>query len=441
VAELECTSTIQYFRRGGLAWVDTPGLGSLTTANAELARRYAQSAELVVAVTDSGQPMRMSEAKELAELAGAGKRIVVVVSKFDRGRPVYDEDDNVVGVQFEPKDDNARREQYEWVEKQISGAGVSDALAHRDYQFVSVRVAEHALATDDGALLERSGIPRFLNTLASVLRAGPAELKLRAPRIRLNTLVDNLNREAEELSEELGKRKDQLETRRKAFLAEAGPLRTRIQGHVLPVMRERIDAAVRKASAGGTDIEIDPDTPVTDALRSELEAASSQHLGGAERELLSGLELMARKGRWKASTVFEEREVPNEEAKGKGGAVGGVVGALGVMGLVAAGVLTGGAAVAVLPIVASMGKYLGERVGESVGGRTKRVRVQVGTNADELYEKLSNEMGEHLRKRVENGLQAIARDYFDRRIRQLLEAQEALLDMKSQINKEKFADA
>lgn len=45
---LECTVEIQGFKLDGMAWIDTPGLGSMVKENGDLAKAYIQSADYII---------------------------------------------------------------------------------------------------------------------------------------------------------------------------------------------------------------------------------------------------------------------------------------------------------------------------------------------------------------------------------------------------------
>lgn len=51
---LECTKSIQGFKLNGLAWIDTPGLGSMVKANGDLAKTYINSADYIIFPANSG---------------------------------------------------------------------------------------------------------------------------------------------------------------------------------------------------------------------------------------------------------------------------------------------------------------------------------------------------------------------------------------------------
>ncbi len=45
---LECTVEIQGFKLDGMAWIDTPGLGSMVKENGDLAKEYIHSADYII---------------------------------------------------------------------------------------------------------------------------------------------------------------------------------------------------------------------------------------------------------------------------------------------------------------------------------------------------------------------------------------------------------
>lgn len=79
----ECTRDIQYFTLPGLTWVDSPGLHSKTPENGELARRYAESADLVVYVMSAANPGRDTDLQEIRTLLALKKPMVFVITRAD----------------------------------------------------------------------------------------------------------------------------------------------------------------------------------------------------------------------------------------------------------------------------------------------------------------------------------------------------------------------
>ena len=63
---------IQLFHLGAMTWVDTPGFGSVTNENQELAREYVKNADLVIFPSTSdaaGTKQDFQEMKKLCDMA------------------------------------------------------------------------------------------------------------------------------------------------------------------------------------------------------------------------------------------------------------------------------------------------------------------------------------------------------------------------------------
>lgn len=68
----EATRVIQLFHLGAMTWVDTPGFGSVTNENQELAREYVKNADLVIFPSTSdaaGTKQDFQEMKKLCDMA------------------------------------------------------------------------------------------------------------------------------------------------------------------------------------------------------------------------------------------------------------------------------------------------------------------------------------------------------------------------------------
>lgn len=80
---LECTSSIQGFNLGGLSWIDTPGLGSMTKANGELAKNYIELADYIIFPTSSDNVLLNQEIIQIKELLEQNKSLTVCITKSD----------------------------------------------------------------------------------------------------------------------------------------------------------------------------------------------------------------------------------------------------------------------------------------------------------------------------------------------------------------------
>ncbi len=68
----------------GLAIVDTPGVGGLTSAHGRVARRAAATASALLFVVDGGQTLTAPELEFLREVSGRTEHVVLALTKVDR---------------------------------------------------------------------------------------------------------------------------------------------------------------------------------------------------------------------------------------------------------------------------------------------------------------------------------------------------------------------
>ncbi len=67
-----------------MAWIDTPGLGSMTLENGKLAKEYIQSADYIIYPTSSDSPLQRDEVEELKRLFEQNKKVTICITKSDK---------------------------------------------------------------------------------------------------------------------------------------------------------------------------------------------------------------------------------------------------------------------------------------------------------------------------------------------------------------------
>lgn len=417
----ECTREIQEFTLGGLSWVDTPGIHSLRDDNQALARRYVESAELVVYLTDSSSPARESDMREMSNLLAQGKRAIVVVSKFDQAEEDFDDGELISVTVMKPEKN--RHEQRGWVEEQIKSHGLDPLLHEREYYFVSTRFVEETLLAGRSAdeVLEESGLAALYGKLGSILTDDAIELKKRAPRRRFNKLLDDIagTREREDsensLTNRLEKIKDftaQVEQRS----AHLNTLKTHITSRAInkakPLIEARLIESHDKVNADMPDPNLADD--IGNIIGDALEYALKLTLAESFHDILSTLaELDLHTGTWEVPTisvVFDEIELSTAQRNKKigaalgatpGGVVGGILGSsFGPLGAVI------GSAVG-----SAVTGAIGGAIGGSVSGTTKE-RIKTGTDFEEITAKLIGQVHEKLGEVVKENLDRLTLSYF-----------------------------
>jgi len=81
---------------GGLALVDTPGIGSIHSHNTEVARGFLPRVDAALCVLDAGQPLSEAEREVLREAAERVPRLLLVINKIDH----LDRSEREVAIEF-----------------------------------------------------------------------------------------------------------------------------------------------------------------------------------------------------------------------------------------------------------------------------------------------------------------------------------------------------
>jgi len=194
--ETECTASIQEFTLGGLTWVDTPGLHSMTQANQDLAKQYIDSAELVIYLTNSDSPLTHKDAEELRLLGlEQNKRLVIVISRCDTSEDDFDENEEVI-TRIIPKSQTDKADQQEWVQQNLKEFKLGGALEKSRAYPISTVCAKEAIVNKDEQLWVDSGAQDFYSVLIETVSKRAVELKQKAPKDRLNALIKQLTEPA-----------------------------------------------------------------------------------------------------------------------------------------------------------------------------------------------------------------------------------------------------
>ena len=196
---LECTSSIQGFKLSGLAWIDTPGLGSVTVENGELAKEYIQAADYVLYPSSSGAPFQRDEIEELGKIFDMNKKVTALITKSD----TTIEDECGCGSEdgcekcnkgiiktLANKTKAVRSEQEEWAKSEI--VKILDKNKEQmlsEIFSLSAKTAEMAIENKDDITFNDSNLPRLYKELTEIVKNKAKKLKQEAPYDGLKSLV------------------------------------------------------------------------------------------------------------------------------------------------------------------------------------------------------------------------------------------------------------
>ncbi|WP_006787908.1 dynamin family protein [Thiorhodospira sibirica] len=197
----ECTCAIQYFLLPGLNWVDSPGLHSKNPKNGDLAREYANSADLIVYTMSAANPARQSDMHEIEQLLSLGKPLMILITRSDTTAPVLTEHGEVEyqTVMFSEADQQA---QIQYVRDELERLLAHDqarrALIKAEIVPVSVKVAQ-------AQNVEISGMGRLFAVMCELTQKESVQMKLNTPKNNLAQFILHLQASTTRLEEGLAK--------------------------------------------------------------------------------------------------------------------------------------------------------------------------------------------------------------------------------------------
>ena len=191
VGSTETTSTIQYFQIGGLTWFDTPGIGSITKENEELAKEYIQNSDLVIFTCSSDAAGTQQEFSEMKRLSEMKKPVLLLVTMSDTYEEDEDEDGNII-KELLPKSDKDRKDVEDYLIRSIREQGLDDILQYSDVMTISKQLAVEALKIGNDEKYKQSNMDSFLEKLISITQNEAAQMKLATPLNRIYTMIDTI---------------------------------------------------------------------------------------------------------------------------------------------------------------------------------------------------------------------------------------------------------
>lgn len=185
----EATRVIQLFRLGGMTWVDTPGFGSLTEENQELARESVKNADLVIFASNSDAAGTQQDFQEMKELYDMGKRFLLVLTQSDTLDEDCDDDGNIIPI-LVPKSDDDRRSTENYMKETLKKHGIK--LGDENILTISAFLGLTALEKGEEARFESSNMGKFWNLLSDITEQEGTILSKKAFGDRVNTALQSL---------------------------------------------------------------------------------------------------------------------------------------------------------------------------------------------------------------------------------------------------------
>lgn len=264
VGSTETTSTIQYFQIGGLTWLDTPGIGSITKENEDLAKEYIQNSDLVIFTCSSDAAGTQQELSEMKRFAEMKKPVLLLVTMSDTYEEDVDDDGNIIKELY-AKSDEDRRDVENYLINCIREQGLEEILKYSDIMTISKQLAVEAVKTGDNEKYCQSNLGLFMDKLIEITVNDAAQMKLATPLKRINTMINtvigntgnnnsliNLKNVIMKNIGDINRQEKELEFKRESILAE---IRSKSMGKIdALISRYRIMIEQHKKSVGSSEM-------------------------------------------------------------------------------------------------------------------------------------------------------------------------------------------
>lgn len=408
---LECTVEIQGFKLDGMAWIDTPGLGSMVKENGDLAKEYIQSADYIIYPTSSDSPLQLDEREQLKELFEQNKKVSICITKSD----YKDEDECECGSEDGCENCNGgmvkvlknkclskREGQEKFVKEEIYKLIPKDKeYILGDIFSISTHTAKKGLDSSDNELFEDSNIPKFYELLTDVIKDKASKLKADTPYeglksfidfnilgsdiIKQNSSIKNIKLELESLEQVIRESQERFEILKEN---SSNDLVSEIEFII-----SKYSLEINKSNSKEMFLQIDSE--INKKMFEIIEKNISEILNNFDASFKS-LSATFSSNEFIIEDVYESIKVDTSSRNKKIGA-----GILGLIATVGVGIATGGATLLVQAgatiVAGAIAGYAGGKLGEFSGSIDEEKEV-IGDNKEQVLQKFKTSRLLHYEK-------------------------------------------
>ncbi|EOY1203356.1 dynamin family protein [Escherichia coli] len=396
VSAIEATSSIQTFRLPGLTWVDSPGLHSVRTENAELAKEFVEHADLILYTMSSDSPGRASDLKEIQVLNNKEKNIMFLLTGSDTNE-VVSKDAGEPFMRRIMKSTQTQQQQRDYVKNALEKENID--ISNVEILSISAMYAE--MNADNPEAIKESGMGQFFARLYQLSQSDGVRMKRAVPVNNFKIFLDICIREIEEYHGQMDlfhqniKKLDESlkKTKESAILEAQRKMRGEIQKEFFGKLAEKRNSETQVNSA-------------LKVLKSTLDSRMEEYISCALDTILTNVvkEFKATITKtWQAAPLslpsfsIEKaiEQIPDdyvEDTRGRNSRIGALLGS-------AVGFALGGFAGAA--IGAGIGSGLGAMSGDNARCRMLDIEVPVGDNLNELCSHVLGVYNEGIEKEIQ----------------------------------------
>lgn len=249
----EATSTIQWVNIGGMCWFDTPGIGSVTIENEELAKEYVKNSDLVIFACNSDAAGTRQEFSEIKQLHDMDKPILLLLTQSDAYDYDVDDEGEEISILI-PKSDKDRQDQENYMLETLREQGMEDVLKYADILTVSALLATEAIKKNDEMMFEQSNMGKLLERLTSITKNDAAIIKKNTPKSRINEMIDSIIFDLSQVQDEIIKYCSKIEDGKQTLAERKDWMIEQIRASVNIRIREIVGQAKSEVESNKTVI-------------------------------------------------------------------------------------------------------------------------------------------------------------------------------------------
>lgn len=396
VGATEATSSIQSFRLPGLTWVDSPGLHSVRVQNGELAKEHADHADLILYTMKSDAPGRASDLKEICDLCGKEKNIIILLTGSDKKEYIWDEERSDLSEPCVMKSLADRQQQREYVRKEIQDANLD--FSNVEILSVSARYAE--LNAGNPEAIKESGMGQLFAILYHVSQERGVRMKRAVPMTNFKNFLAGCIDEVTQYHNLTGSFTEVLCQVAKDVKQQAIPEIREAQSAMRSIIQARFDKL-----ATNRDDECQLNASLNEA-KTQWDNQIEKLVGTALDKILTNVMAnfkAAVVSTWNTSSLslpsfsVEKitEQIPDGYSKGtrtRNSGIGALIGGI-------AGSIFGPAGIV---IGASIGAGAGTMLGKNASLSTRTIEVAVGDNLDILRSRVLNIYSDGIEKEIQH---------------------------------------
>ncbi|WP_406038254.1 hypothetical protein [Succinimonas sp.] len=192
----DTTGDIQYFTLSGLRWFDSPGTGSLGTAEDfrkmdEMVKEYLNYVDLCIFLINSSEPGLTEDMKYMKFLNASNQEALVVITKSDFFDEDVDDDGNIVS-ETRPKDDETRKMQEDDMCQRLRKQYPDlDSSKYRAIS-ISTSLAKEAVKNGDAKKFRESHLDLLMDRISEKAAENIIELKKKRPREAFGKFISDV---------------------------------------------------------------------------------------------------------------------------------------------------------------------------------------------------------------------------------------------------------